>query len=66
MKEIVKWNDVKRIGISRRLWRCICQRMKPVLPRGKLYRAEDVAKHLNLAPEVFAYRMQQQQKGARA
>jgi uncharacterized protein (DUF2384 family) len=53
MKAIVKWNDLKRVGVPRRLWRRAKSRMKPMPGSDRLYRAEDAARVLGLPLELF-------------
>ena len=53
MKTVVKWADMKKVGVSRWLWRRAKTRMKPIDRSQKLWRAEEVARVLGLPPEVF-------------
>ena len=53
MKTVVKWADMKKVGVSRWLWRRAKTRMTPIDRSQKLWRAEEVARVLGLPPEVF-------------
>jgi len=53
MKTMVKWADMKKVGVPRRLWRRAKTRMRPVPPAKNIYRADEVARILGLPLEVF-------------
>ena len=53
MKTMVKWADMKKVGVPRRLWRRAKTRMRPVAPAKNIYRADDVSRVLGLDPDLF-------------